>query len=166
MCAVAHRAGRLWHKHCRPCGNCAIHRCHPWCAPGSAAVADIRQPRRTADNRRHRVPSPGPTPSAPMRVHEPCGCRCHAVTAETDDRHCEISIAEPAAFHKRSPSLQAQLRAYQSCTLTEAGSGVYATLLCALPQNPCLHAPTVSKRVASGHSEMLERMARLRRVEM
>jgi hypothetical protein len=34
----------------------------------------------------------------------PIGAR-HAITAETDGRYREISIAESAAFHKRAPSI-------------------------------------------------------------
>jgi hypothetical protein len=54
-------------------------------------------------------------------------CARHAVTAETDDRHSEISVGEPVPFHEQSPCLQAHLRAYQSCTLIKDGSGVDAT---------------------------------------
>ena len=39
-------------------------------------------------------------------VGRPIGAR-HAVTAETNDRHTEISVGEPVAFHERSPCLKA-----------------------------------------------------------
>jgi hypothetical protein len=35
----------------------------------------------------------------------PIGAR-HAVTAETDDRHCEISVGEPAPFHETMPVMR------------------------------------------------------------
>src|SRR6516162_5614969 len=92
-------------------------------------------------------------------VGRPIGAR-HAVTAETDDRHCEISVGEPVAFHERFPCLQAHLRAYQSCTLTKGGSGVDATLLCALihrgdpaGRQPPLLALRCGLRHAFGSSE-------------
>jgi hypothetical protein len=43
------------------------------------------------------------------------------------DRHTEISVGEPVAFHERSPVLTGTPRAYQSCTLTKGGSGVTRT---------------------------------------